>query len=80
MLVTGGLRQKRALNSMEVFDPSRPKTGWKNMGLKMPIGVSGHCTVVLGGKRGKEVVITGGSGRGGRAFKLNLNSKRCQYI
>ena len=65
-MATGGLRQKRALNTVEVFDPKRPKVsslndslfiivfcqaGWKKLSkLKMPAAVSEHCAVTLKGE------------------------------
>lgn len=62
---------------MEVFDPAKPKNGWKNLGgLQLPTGVSEHCTVVMRGRNGKEVVITGGRGRKNRAMKLNMKTKK----
>jgi len=64
LLATGGVRQKRALSTVEVFDPKKPKAGWKRLAkLEMPAAVSEHCTVTLKGQNGKEVVITGGKGR-----------------
>lgn len=62
---------------MEVFDPAKPKAGWRRLArLNMPTGVSEHCTVAVKGRNGKEVVITGGRGRQNRALKLNLKTKR----
>lgn len=77
LIASGGRRQKRSLNSMEVFDPAKPKAGWRRLArLRMPTGVSEHCTVVVSGKNGKEIVITGGRARKNRAMKLNLRTKR----
>ena len=77
LLATGGVRQKRALNTVEVFDPKKPKSGWKRMAkLEMPVPVSEHCTVTLEGRNGKEVVITGGKGREKRAMRLDVKSQK----
>jgi hypothetical protein len=62
---------------MEAFDPSKPKAGWRHLArLRMPAGVSEHCTVVVRGRNGKEIVITGGRERKNRVMKLNLKTKR----
>ena len=77
LLASGGYRQRRSLNTMEVLDPAKPREGWRRLAtLKMPTGVSEHCTVALSGRNGKEVVITGGRGRKNRAMKLNMKTKR----
>ena len=77
LMATGGVRQKRALKTVEVFDPKKPKAGWKRLAkLEMPAAVSEHCTVTLKGRNGKEVVITGGKGREKRAMKLDVKSQR----
>jgi len=77
LMATGGLRQKRALNTVEVFDPKRPKAGWKKLSkLKMPAAVSEHCAVTLKGRRGKEVIITGGKGREKRVMKLDVKTQK----
>jgi len=77
LLATGGVRQKRALNTVEVFDPKKPKSGWKRLAkLEMPVPVSEHCTVTLEGRNGKEVVITGGKGREKRAMRLDVKSQK----
>lgn len=94
-MATGGLRQKRALNTVEVFDPKKPKVstqgnvlqtlligivlqaGWKKLSkLKMPAAVSEHCAVTLKGRRGKEVIITGGKGREKRVMKLDVKTQK----
>ena len=94
-MATGGLRQKRALNTVEVFDPKKPKVssvqwvdflrslefslqaGWKKLSkLRMPAAVSEHCAVTLKGRKGKEVIITGGKGREKRVMKLDVKSQK----
>jgi hypothetical protein len=42
----------------------------------MPAGAAEHCAVVVPGPAGREVVVTGGRGRGARVMKLNLRSRR----
>ena len=65
---------------MEIFDPVKPKKGWKQMAqLTMPVAVSEHCTVTMDGRHGKEVVVVGGKGRERRAMKLNIRSKKYNY-
>ena len=60
-----------------MFDPAKPKQGWKSLGgLELPTGVSEHCSVVMRGRNGKEVVIIGGKGRKNKAMKLNMKTKR----
>jgi len=77
LLASGGYRQQRSLNTMEVLDPAKPKAGWKRLdGLKMPTGVSEHCSAVIKGRNGKEIMITGGKGKKNRAMKLNMKTKR----
>merc|ERR1712215_581215 len=77
ILASGGYRQKRSLTTMEIFDPKKPQGGWRRLArLRMPAGVSEHCTVTVEGRNGKEVVITGGRERRNRAMKLNLRNKR----
>jgi len=77
LMATGGLRQKRALNTVEVFDPKRPKAGWKKLSkLKMPAAVAEHCAVTLKGRRGKEVIVTGGKGRENRVMKLDVKTQK----
>lgn len=77
MMATGGYRQKRSLNTVEVFDPKRPKAGWRKLSkLQMPVSVSEHCAVTLPGRSGKEVIITGGKGRGNRVMKLDVRTQK----
>jgi len=77
LLASGGYRQKRSISTMEVYDPEKPKAGWKSLGrLQLPTGVSEHCTVVMRGRNGKEVVITGGRGKRNRAMKLNMKTRK----
>ena len=38
------------------------------------MGVSDHCTAVINGATGKEVVVTGGKGRGDRVIKLSMKT------
>lgn len=42
----------------------------------MPAAVSEHCTVTVDGRKGKEVVITGGRKRETRALRLDVKSQR----
>ena len=46
----------------------------------MPAAVSEHCTVTLDGRKGKEVVITGGRGRETRALRLDVKTQRSGNI
>ena len=46
----------------------------------MPAAVSEHCTVTLDGRKGKEVVITGGRGRETRALRLDVKTQRSGII
>ena len=73
LMATGGYRGKRSLRSIELFDPKKPKRGWRRMArMKMPTAVSEHCTVTIKGRNGKEVLIIGGKGRENRAIKLDV--------
>jgi len=77
ILASGGYRQKRSLTTMEIFDPKKPQVGWRRLArLRMPAGVSEHCTVTIEGRNGKEVVITGGKEKPNRTMKLNIKTKR----
>ena len=77
LLATGGVKEKKSLRTVEAFDPKKPKQGWKKLEkLQMPAAVSQHCTVTMDGRKGKEVVITGGRGRETRALKLDVKSQR----
>jgi len=77
LLATGGYRQKRSLNTVEVFDPKKPKAGWKKLSkLRMPTSVAEHCAVTLPGRNGKEVIITGGKGREKRVMKLDVKTQK----
>jgi len=77
LLASGGSRKQKSLSTMEVFDPKKPEGGWRSLSqMRMPTGVSEHCTVSVEGRNGKEVVITGGRERRNRAMKLNLRNKR----
>ena len=51
-----------------MLDSRRPERGWrKSASLALPVGVSEHCSVVLAGSQGREVIVTGGTGRGDRS-------------
>ena len=77
LLALGGRRRARSYNSVEVLDSRSPKSGWKvSKLLQMPAGVSEHCSVVVPGRSTREVVVTGGRGRGNRVLKLNLKTSR----
>ena len=77
LLATGGVKEKKSLKTIEAFDPKRPRQGWKKLDkLEMPAAVSEHCTVTMDGRKGKEVVITGGRGRETRALKLDVRTQR----
>ena len=77
LIATGGVRKQKPLNTIEAFDPKTPEKGWKKLEkLSMPAAVSEHCTVTLEGRKGKEVVITGGRGRENRALKLDVKNQR----
>ena len=53
------------------------QAGWKKLSkLKMPAAVSEHCAVTLKGRRGKEVIITGGKGREKRVMKLDVKTQK----
>ena len=55
--------------------------GWKKLEkLEMPAAVSEHCTVTLDGRKGKEVIITGGRGRETRALRLDVKTQRSGII
>ena len=67
LLSLGGHRKSRSYRSVEVLDSRRPERGWrKSASLALPVGVSEHCSVVLAGNQGREVIVTGGRGRGDR--------------
>ena len=54
--------------------------GWKKLEkLEMPAAVSEHCTVTLDGRKGKEVIITGGRGRETRALRLDVKTQRSLF-
>lgn len=77
LLAMGGYRPKtkRRLRSVEVFDSKSPEKGWRRSGqLQMPVGVSEHCSVAMAGPTGKEVIVTGGKGRGDRVIKLSIKT------
>ena len=77
LLATGGVKEKKPLKTIEAFDPKRPEKGWKRLEkLEMPAAVSEHCTVTVDGRKGKEVVITGGRKRETRALRLDVKSQR----
>jgi len=77
LLALGGRRRARSYNSVEVFDSRSPHSSWKvSRLLQMPAGVSEHCSVVVPGRSTREVVVTGGRGRGNRVLKLNLKTSR----
>ena len=62
---------------MEIFDSKKPQVGWRRLArLRMPAGVSEHCSVTIEGRNGKEVVITGGKEKPNRTMKLNIKTKR----
>ena len=42
----------------------------------MPAAVSEHCAVTVKGRRGKEVIITGGKGREKRVMKLDVKTQK----
>ena len=78
LLATGGIKEKKPLKTIEAFDPKRPEKGWKKLEkLEMPAAVSEHCTVTVDGRKGKEVIITGGRKRETRALRLDVKSQRC---
>lgn len=53
------------------------QAGWKKLSkLKMPAAVSEHCAVTVKGRRGKEVIITGGKGREKRVMKLDVKTQK----
>jgi len=77
LLASGGSRQKRSLSTVEVFDPAKPEGGWRDIkGMKLPTGVSEHCAVTVEGRKGKEIMVTGGKEKRNRALKFNLKTKR----
>jgi len=77
LLASGGTRQKRSLSTVEVFDPAQPEGGWRDIeGMRLPTGVSEHCAVTFKGRKGKEIVVTGGKEKRNRAIKFNLKTKR----
>ena len=75
------LRQRggeRGLGALaQVLDSRAPARGWRvSRQLQMPAGVAEHCAVtVAGGPGGRELLVTGGRGRGARVMKLNLRTK-----
>ena len=86
LLALGGRRKRRSYNSVEVsgvvaraqvLDSRAPGRGWRvSRQLEMPAGVAEHCAVtVAGGPGGRELLVTGGRGRGARVMKLNLRTK-----
>ena len=47
MLATGGVKEKKSLNTIEAFDPKRPRQGWKKLEkLTMPAAVSEHLSLI----------------------------------
>ena len=73
----GGREKTTSFRSVEVFDSRAPQRGWRmSQRLQMPTGMSEHCSVVVPGPTGKEVVVTGGRGRGNRAMKLSLATNK----
>jgi len=77
LIAAGGYMENSPLSTIEIFDPRKPKSGWKKAEkLTMPTAVAEHCTVTLRGRKGKEVVLTGGRGREKRVLKLDVSTKR----
>jgi hypothetical protein len=80
LMAAGGRRGRRALSSIELYDPRRPERGWRRMGrMEMPTAVAEHCTVVVNTAAGSakdrnrwEVIVTGGRGRDNKAMKLDV--------
>jgi len=74
LMATGGYKGKKAVRSIEVFDPKRPKKGWKKISkIRIPVSVSEHCTVSMKDKNGRqEIYLTGGKNRENMALKLDV--------
>jgi len=77
LFAIGGRDRDRALRSVEVMDTRRPRRRWRRMStMTLPGAAAEHCAIVMDGRLGKEIVVTGGTGRENRAMKVDLKTKR----
>ena len=83
IMALGGLDQAgQPLNTVELFDPRRPRIGWREVGKwRARRGVSEACSVVTRDPMlGPQVMVIGGRGQGRRVSRLVLSSSTWQSV